>query len=179
MNTKHYLLILVPIIFLAALALLALSPVKASQPLLVDTSSLVYLPIIFRNYKSGYGTVAGKTLDARTGDPVIDATVCVETLPCVTSDSFGNYTVSDIPDGYRSITASATDYESTDTKVIVKTDQTTNLNLELLPMLTEGEFRIAVTWDSTSTWPPLGIENDLDIHLWTPFDQPDNHIYVE
>jgi len=80
------------------------------------------------------GTIAGVVRDSSTGDPIADAIVTANDMSA-TTDSSGAYTISDVPAGNYTVTASAEGYESfTKTNIAVVAGETTPVDFELTPV---------------------------------------------
>jgi hypothetical protein len=127
-----------------------------------------YFPITRHNYQLT-GEVSGVVLNAAdTVTPIPNAQVCLtESLVCVEADALGMYSISDVPIGSASLTASMFGFfDQTDT-VTVEINQTANLDFFLIPSTTQGTVWVELTW---------GSQRDLDAHLWLPPTTP-VHIY--
>lgn len=161
----------ISIILLAALIYLQL-PASASTFAAEDLETIVYLPGIFKNYvaeDTGFGNVSGTVKDARSGLVLQGAEVCY-TVICDTTDSLGEYTLLNIPNGERSLTADLFGYRQSKEYVLVEVDTTVYLDFSLIPPLDDDEIRIEVYWSENRTWG--GIPNDLNLHLWIEYGHP-------
>ncbi len=80
-----------------------------------------------------YGRIAGNVVDAKTGEPIIGADVCImEGALGTASDEKGNYQILNVPPGDYCVTASYIGYESVSVdKVLVEPNKTTFLNFKL------------------------------------------------
>ena len=76
------------------------------------------------------GTISGTVTDAGTTDPIAGATVTDGTRSA-TTDTNGNYTIYDVPEGTYTVTASADGYNSVSQSVVVVSEDTTNLDFAL------------------------------------------------
>lgn len=135
-----------------------------------------------------YTTLSGQVSNALNGQPVAGAEVCIAGR-CTFTDSFGNYTLEQIPAGtlapafgatptYGSapLTVQFNDESTENTHTVTCSKQgfltyvnsqvdlspggTLNLNMSLSPELQEGNLRFVLNWSATPT--------DLDSHLLTP-----------
>ena len=77
------------------------------------------------------GSISGTVTDAGTGDPIGGAGVSTDSGQSTTTDGSGNYTLSDVPTGTRSVTASASGFASSTAETSVSEDQTSTLNFSL------------------------------------------------
>ena len=66
-----------------------------------------------------FGSVSGRVTDAGTGSGISNAAVSVDTGQSTTTDAFGDYAISDVPAGSRTVTATASGYESQDAPATV------------------------------------------------------------
>jgi len=159
------------------------SPGLAASVLKPSDLSEVFLPAVSNSYEHeapvGYSTIQGVITDVRTNQPVDGAHVCVNISQiCEDSNIDGEYQLEEVPAGKHNLTIRHTSYESFDTVVFLSPDVPVTLDVDLLPILLEGQWRISVTWDPTPTWPPDDYENDLNLHLWIKdYDPADVHIY--
>jgi hypothetical protein len=156
-------------IFQAMALLLVGSALPAKAPLVAraDTTNLVYLPNIHSRLTTGLGTVTGVVYDASFRTPLENAQVCYSTS-CALTNSQGQYTLANIPSGWRVLTASETAHFALSEGLYVL-GQTVNVQDFSLPEVsTSGDIyiRIVLNWDSTISWPPYYVPNDLDANLW-------------
>lgn len=152
----------------------------------------------FTTTVSEQNTLTGMVSDAFNGDPVAGATVEIAGLS-TTTDSEGNYTITNIPagtlnadfnadvtqgdaplsvnfsdqssEGAQTVTCSKTGYITyINNQVIIEPGQTLNLNISLSQTLLEGSMRFVLNWGAS----PL----DIDSHLNTPsIEGQTYHIY--
>lgn len=113
------------------------------------------------------GTVMGTVTDSSTGLPIQGASVSADTGQIDTTDVNGNYTLSSVPTGTRTVTASATGFVTQqNTNVVVIDGQTTsNVDFALDPEPTGGTGTIKGTVTDASTGGKLSnvlVETDLD-----------------
>ena len=114
----------------------------------------------------GYGTVSGTVVDAQTGSAISGATVYIsgfQDLTQTTTDSSGNYTMSDIvPNGSRTVVASASGYnDATASATVTVGGTTSNVNLALLSTsYAANGYVIVLSWGDTPA--------DLDAHITVP-----------
>lgn len=88
------------------------------------------------------GTVTGRITDSSTGNAIDGASVVADTGQSAMTDINGDYTLSNVPTGTRTVTASATGFETQqNTNVVVDEDQTTSgVDFALAPSATSGGF---------------------------------------
>lgn len=80
----------------------------------------------------GTGTLAGTVTDASTAGAIAGATVTIGgTTLLATTDANGSYTISGVPVGDHTVTASATDYDSLSQATTISEGATTTLNFAL------------------------------------------------
>jgi hypothetical protein len=132
-----------------------------------STAVLVYMPDIPNHLTTGLGTVAGVVYDASTRIPLGTAQVCYGPS-CDITDSSGAYSISGVPSGWRVLTASATDHYALTEGLYVLGQTTNQQDFSLSTVSSSGDvyMRIVVNWDSTTSWPPSNVPNDLDASLW-------------
>jgi hypothetical protein len=175
--------ILFTVVFFYQLSVKAYSSSREQQ------ADISYLPLVDNNYAGSGGPtpspgnsfVEGYVTDARTSDPIADATVCLEdTSICDSTGPDGFYRLENVPAGGYTFEANSAsqDYNSVAKDAVIQTNSTVTLNFALLHILYEGEIRIVLTWDSTPTWPPEDLPNDLNLHMWTELEPPDHHIFI-
>ena len=127
-----------------------------------------YLPIILRRPALSPGTVTGRVVNAVNAQGISGAQVCVLPNQCTTTNSQGNYTITNVGAGARTVRASANGFVTLQQATNVPGGGTVTLNFALSPVLGQGEIRIVLTWGATP--------RDLDSHLWLPPANP-FHIY--
>ena len=79
------------------------------------------------------GSITGVVSDASNGNPIPGATATADSGQSDTTDATGNYTLVDVPTGARTVTFSATDYESSSPSTLVSEGATSTLNISLTP----------------------------------------------
>jgi len=82
---------------------------------------------------SATGTITGKVTDSGTVEPVVGASVSTDTGENATTDSDGIYTLSDVPTGVRTVTASAEGYGNQDKHTAVTDGGESTLDFALVP----------------------------------------------
>jgi TonB-dependent receptor len=93
----------------------------------------------------GSGIVKGKVTDSQTGEGLVSATaIVVGTSLGSVADIKGNYRIANIPTGKHKIRISYVGYFPKETEVIVKPNETVELNFKLIADLIEGN-EIVVT----------------------------------
>lgn len=117
---------------------------------------------------TGGGTVTGTVVDATTGSGLYGATVSVSGQSISsTSDYSGNFTLSNVPAGSRTIDFSHSSYTNRSESVSVSDGFTTDMgNITLSPTVFGDDIRAVLTWGASPS--------DLDFHVLTPGGQ---HIY--
>lgn len=152
----------------------------------------------FTTTESQENTLTGMVTDAFNGDPIAGATVEIAGLS-TTTDSEGNYIITNIPagtlnadfnadvtqgdaplsvnfsdqssEGAQTVTCSKTGYITyINNQVIIDPGQTLNLNISLSQTLLEGSMRFVLNWGASPS--------DIDSHLNTPsIEGQTYHIY--
>jgi hypothetical protein len=145
----------------------------------------IYLPLVAGQYNLGPGSMSGVVLDGQTSTPVDGVTVCVTgTSNCSLTTGDGIYHLSGIPAGMTQFQAypSAAYYPVVQWENVVAFQEGT-LNFALSFNLSEGEYRVILTWDPLERYPGCSPEelylcnNDLDANLWVPDDLDYIRIY--
>jgi len=95
------------------------------------------------------GKISGVVLDAKTGEPVIGASVILEgTFLGAAADINGYYSINNVPPGTYRVIFSAVGYQKTIMeKVLVKIDLTTNVDVKLQPSGLNYENEVVITSD--------------------------------
>lgn len=174
MNKKTSFFTRILIILLATVFFLQM-PVSA-RPEAADNlvDNLVYLPLVLKNYDSStIGSVTGYVRDARTQVTLEGAEVCYQDTICDTTGTDGRFSLNDISVGGRFLTAAAIGYGKGTEYVFVVADTSNSLDFNLLRDLEENQIRVVLTWDPTRTWGD-NIPNDLNLHMWTDYDDPND-----
>ncbi len=81
----------------------------------------------------GTGTIQGRVTDASTGGRIQGVTVTTDTGESATTNRGGKYTISDVPEGNRTVTATLAGYISQDKPATVVAGDTEKVNFELTP----------------------------------------------
>ena len=84
------------------------------------------------------GLIAGVVTDTATGSPLPGATTSSDSGETDTADSAGNYMVTDVPTGMRTVTVSATGYDPDSQTILVEEGLTSTLNISLTPTTVGG-----------------------------------------
>lgn len=163
---------------LVVIFILALIPVVVVTGKAGSANVSIYLPILTKNYAAGLVDVYGRVYDDRADTPLDNAEVCFENVGCVTTNANGEYRFEDLSSGNYHVTVTRSGYISLDMQVQVPNWPSYQYHFYLLPLLDDGEMRITLTWDDTPAWPPNNVDNDLDLHLWTPIPGYE-HIYLD
>jgi len=137
----------------------------------------VFAPVVFNNFEFGIpeggSVLKGVITDSRSGQPIDGGDVCLNgSQICEETNIDGAYELVEVPAGFYTLTAEHPNYEVFTVELSIFFD--TFYNIQLLPFLEDGQFRVVLTWDSTPSW---GIvPNNLDLHLWLR-NSGDYHIY--
>ncbi|MDO8612662.1 MAG: S8 family serine peptidase [Dehalococcoidia bacterium] len=105
------------------------------------------------------GAIAGTVTDSSNGLAISGATVSTDTGQSATTDASGNYTISGVPTGSRTVTASASGYASASQVVSVTDGGTATSNFSLTPATTGTTASV-----SSITYATSGGKNN-DRHL--------------
>jgi len=82
-----------------------------------------------------YGTIVGRVLDATNNQPVGSVLISVGSLYTAYTDPSGAFTVSNIPIGHQTVTASKAGYERNAAEATVHQDKTTSVGyLRIMPL---------------------------------------------
>ena len=84
------------------------------------------------------GSIAGIVTDFDTGLPIQSASVSTDTGQSASTDIDGNYTLANVPTGDRTVTVSASGYDSDSQPVAVSDGSTSARNFALTPAVTGG-----------------------------------------
>ena len=127
-----------------------------------------YVPLVSKRVPQ-FGTVAGKVSNATNNAGIPGAQVCVlSSNQCATTNAQGNYSISNVPVGSRSVKATANGFTPLTLTGNVPANGTLTLNFSLSPTLAAGEIRVVLTWGQSPS--------DLDSHLWLPASNA-YHVY--
>ena len=136
-------------------------------------------------YNLGPGSMSGVVLDSQTSSSIAGVTVCVVgTSICDVTGEDGDYLLTDIPAGmtqFRAYPSSLFYPVSQWENVVAYQEQT--LNFALSYNLSEGEYRVILTWNPLERYPGCGAgeeykcNNDLDANLWVPEELEYYRIY--
>ena len=99
---------------------------------------------------STFGTVAGKVSDTATAAGIPNAAVTTDTGESGNTDSFGNYSIANVPTGERTIAATASGYDGQNTVRNVSENTTTTVDFSLDESATSGSGTIRGTVFSAS-----------------------------
>jgi hypothetical protein len=138
-----------------------------------DAPAQVLLPITFKQFSFGPGTVTGHVLNASLPlDPYVQNALVCWGSNCTNSNSGGEYTLTDVANGIQTLTASADGFVTTNQKTFVVGNTVNIQDIAIIPDVVRSgvKYRVMVTWDPTPCWPdPNGVDcwdNDLDLHMW-------------
>ena len=107
-----------------------------------STKILFMIFLVFCGYGIVFGsTITGVVKDAKTGDPLPGANVVLNTATRTgaSTDIRGIFHITGIPQGTYELTVSYIGYESKTVKVTLRTDQVTDISVEMEPKVLEGE----------------------------------------
>jgi hypothetical protein len=151
--------------------------VSAESSLSADLPMKAALPLVFKNFTFGPGNISGKVIDASTGGGLAGAQVCIG-ANCKNSDMDGLYSFTDLYAGGQYMIASKEMYLPEAKFSNVVPHETTTADFILIPDVEIGRvrMRIVLTWDTNPTWPPTGLLNDLDAHIWIDRPDPPTHV---
>ncbi len=153
--------------------------VKADQSSGAALDLKTSMPLVLFGFSDGFGSVTGTVFDATsiTREPLSDVSVCFQGQ-CDVSDSSGTYLIESLPDGYQSLSAKRLDFYDMVEAVLIEPDKTAVQDFAMTPLseITDVYMRVLLTWSETETWPPDGIRNDLDAHMWLEAPNPPTHI---
>jgi hypothetical protein len=160
-----------------------LTLVKADQSSGAMLDLKTSMPLVLFGFRDGVGSVTGTVFDATsiTREPLSDVSVCFQGQ-CDQSDSSGIYLIENIPDGYHYLSAKRLDFYDMVEDVLVEPNKMAQQDFAMTPLseITDVYMRILLTWSETETWPPDGIRNDMDAHMWLEAPNPPTHIdFVE
>jgi hypothetical protein len=96
------------------------------------------------------GTISGTVTSADGGGAISGATVSTDTGQSATTAGNGSYTLSDVPTGTRTVTASATGFQSASQQVNVTEGATATANLSLTPLTAAGSTLVQCITYTTS-----------------------------
>ena len=114
---------------------------------------------------SNAGTVSGTVRNAATGTVLAGVTLAIAGTNLTTlSASDGRYTLTGVPVGTQTLTATTNGFSSTQVTLTVVAGQTLTQNISLSPVLTTGQLRITLNWNRDANGAPF----DLDAHLTGP-----------
>jgi hypothetical protein len=82
----------------------------------------------------GTGTIKGTVTDANTGAKLDGVLVTADTGESATTNRGGKYTIRNVPEGDRTVTASKVDYDTQEQPAPVTAGQTTPVNFVLVPL---------------------------------------------
>ena len=136
-----------------------------------------FLPIVYKAFPAP-SKLSGIIFDDRVDDRLSDAKVCIESGQCVTTHMDGEYSFENIVSGEYQVTVTKMDYISKTKTIVLPSGANIRQDFRLLPELSDGQIRITVTWNDVKKWPPSNIDNDLDIHLWTPFSESSGYYHI-
>ena len=84
------------------------------------------------------GSIAGVITDNSNGNPIEGATVSADTGQSDITDAVGNYTLTGVPTGTRTVTVSATGFDSVSPTTLVEDGLSSTLNISLTPSAVGG-----------------------------------------
>jgi len=146
----------------------ATSPVSAEAS--VTIANPTYIPVLYKRFQSGPGSVHGTVVDAIYNMPINGAVVCVQGDKCDVTDEDGTYAITNIAYGSKLVDAARDGYLPLTQETYVNAGSSITLNFALSPILGDGEFRIVLTWGKNP--------KDLDAHFWLPYPKYP-HLYLD
>ncbi len=141
-----------------------------------------YLPVILQIDENfdGFGTIAGRVIDAYTGSGVSSATLHLRKGinaffsiidQTTQSQSDGSYIFNNVPAGWYAITVSKTGYNSNYANVLTYGGLTLDdKNISLSPVIGDDEIRVILEWGKNP--------EDLDAHLTGPIPGSADRFHV-
>ncbi|HKK61638.1 MAG TPA: choice-of-anchor J domain-containing protein, partial [Bacteroidales bacterium] len=81
------------------------------------------------------GTITGVVIDNESEQPISNAVINASGITETTSNADGTFTLNDLPAGINHLTITADGYQSTNTNVDLKSDETENINVRLEPAI--------------------------------------------
>lgn len=109
--------------------------------------------------ETGGGTITGQVTNATDASPIQGATVTTDSGQSGTTDASGTYTITNVPAGNHSVTASASGFLPSTQNTSVTEGGTTVLNFALAAA-GSGAIRAVLSWGA--------IPRDLDLHVSGP-----------
>lgn len=173
---KKFLLSLITI-FLMLFILMATVQRTTAKPHQIPTEdTILYMPLIMKNYTPGPGNLTGIVFDAQTNNPISATDVCLSrsleasSFLCVGNDNQGVYLIENVYTGWYYLSAQETTglgYLPFTQQVFIPAFNTATMNIPLSRPLGTGQYRIVLSW-SNQTSPQI----DLDANLWLPPTPP-------
>jgi hypothetical protein len=168
------------VILLAAVIFMLASPGMARPAQKqADAAAQILLPITFKTFSFGPGTVTGYVLNASVPqEPYVGKALvcwgsnCVLSKDGVNDFPKGEYTLENVANGHQTLTASADGFITTTQTTFVVGNMVNTQDIAIIPDVVRSgvKYRVMVTWDPTPCWPdPNGTtcwDNDLDLHMW-------------
>ncbi len=110
----------------------------------------------------GSGTVTGQVVNAQSGDPLVGAAVRVlETGQSTTTDASGNFALSDVSAGARTLSASLAGFVDASSSIIILAGATTERTIGMLEIGAGGDnVAVVLNWGQSPS--------DLDLHMSGP-----------
>ena len=107
--------------------------------------SIVLGSVLYSQIVEQYGTIRGRVVDAKAGNPLPNVNVFLAntTMGCAT-DANGWYLITQIPNGRYELVASRVGYEVESVPLHIQKLESTFQNLKLKPTIIEGE-KVTVT----------------------------------
>jgi hypothetical protein len=99
---------------------------------------------------SAFGTVAGHVTDVVIGSGITNAAVSTDTGQATNTDAFGVYSMANVPVGNRTVSVTASSYESQNASASVTENNTTIVDFPLSETVTGGSGSIKGTVDSSA-----------------------------
>lgn len=97
------------------------------------------------NSASTFGTVAGKVTDSATSNGITNASVETDTGQSTTTDSYGDYSIANVPTGSRTVSVTASGYDNQQATDLVTDGGTTTIDFALVETPTGGSGSVKGT----------------------------------
>ncbi|GAB4496015.1 MAG: hypothetical protein OHK0052_05050 [Anaerolineales bacterium] len=168
---KKRFLSVIPILLTVLILLAAVQSTVANSNRAPSEDTILYMPVIMRNYAPGPGNVSGLVYDAQNNQPVSQTKVCLyafssdSALTCVNNNPNGTYSIENIYTGWYILKAKeegGLGYLEFERQIFIPAFQTGTVDIPLSRPLSAGQYRVVLSWNVTD---PI---IDLDANLWLP-----------
>lgn len=177
---KHFLSV-IPILLTLLILLAAVQSTAANPNHKPTEDTILYMPLMMRNYAPGPGNLRGLVYDAQNNSPVSQTQICLYTfsstnaLTCIDNNADGTYLIENIYTGWYILRAKENGglgYLEFERQVFIPAFQTGTADVPLSRPLGAGQYRVVLSWESQ-----INPQIDLDANLWLP-EQNDYHYRV-